>query len=148
MLRQMKPVSSLEDVKKHKCVSFSIDFDVEKPSVSHVSVPSRLLQRQEERKNRQSQNLMSYTDEESMLIAEIMKEASLNEIKYKAGRVDHKLFDASRRRMCVNYLKEQSSKAKEAEKKTPDIRERQRRVKEMATASRAKASSSPLSVCQ
>lgn len=59
---------------------------------------------------------MSYTDEESMLIAEIMRESSLNEIKNKAGRVDHKIFDASRRRMCVNYLKEQASKFKESEK--------------------------------
>ena len=54
MLEQMVPV--LEEVKQHKCVSFSIDLDVKKPS---MSIPSRLLQRQEERRHGQTQNMVT-----------------------------------------------------------------------------------------
>lgn len=47
-----------------------------------------------------------------MLIAEIMRDAHIEEKKNKAGRVDMKIFDASRRRMCSNYLKEQCAEKK------------------------------------
>ena len=55
---------------------------------------------------------VDYTDDESMLIAEIMRDAHLEEKKTKAGRVDVKLFDAQRRRMCTNYMKGQNAEKK------------------------------------
>ncbi|KAH3861841.1 hypothetical protein DPMN_024792 [Dreissena polymorpha] len=84
-----------------------------------------------------------------MLIADILRESHIDE-KKKASSTDIKLYDASRRRMCLNHIKEQATKSNIC-LPTADISERRQRVKEMAIAARRRAveergSNKPLAV--
>ncbi|KAL4231286.1 hypothetical protein ACF0H5_008866 [Mactra antiquata] len=103
-------VAPFEDSKIKKNVAFTIEFD----ESNRREMPSKLIDRLNTPKPRPHDQI-TYTDEESMLIAEIMRQSTLQDIKDKANKLDHKIFDAGRRRMCLASIRAQSKNRIEKE---------------------------------